>query len=158
MNFIRQWTIAALALVALLATAPLLLGQADQGTITGVVQDASGAVIGSASVTLTSVDTGQVLKATTDSAGVYVFSPVKIGNYSVTVSSPGFETTTQTNLHLSLQQRLNVVVTLKPGAISETVTVTWEAPLMQTQESSVGQVMDTQTIDSVPLNGRNWVF
>ncbi len=158
MNFIRQWTIAALALVVLLATAPLLLGQADQGTITGVVQDASGAVIGGASVTLTSVDTGQVLKATTDSAGVYVFSPVKIGNYSVTASSPGFETTTQTNLHLSLQQRLNVVVTLKPGAISETVTVTWEAPLMQTQESSVGQVMDTQTIDSVPLNGRNWVF
>jgi outer membrane receptor protein involved in Fe transport len=133
------------------------MGQADQGTITGVVQDPSGAVIGGASVTLTSVDTGQVLKTKADNGGVYVFSPVKIGSYDVAASSQGFQTT-QTNVHLSLQQRLNVAITLKPGATSETVTVTDEAPLMQTQESSVGQVMSTETINSVPLSGRNWVF
>jgi Carboxypeptidase regulatory-like domain len=133
-------------------------GQADQGTITGVVQDPSGAVVGNADVTLLNVDEGQVLHAKSDGAGVYVFSPVKIGNYKIAVSSPGFGTTTQTNLHVSIQQRLNVPVTLKPGATSETVTVTTEAPLMQTQESSIGQTMDTATIDSVPLNGRNWVF
>jgi len=147
-----------LALLFAMITTGLAFGQADQGTITGVVQDPSGAVVGSANVTLTNVDTGLVVKTKADGAGVYVFSPVKIGSYSVTASATGFETTTETNLHLDLQQRLNVVVTLKPGAATETVTVTSDAPLMQTQESSVGQVVDTETINDVPLNGRNWVF
>ena len=158
MMFKRPWSIVLLFVVMILAAAPLVFGQADQGTITGVVQDPTGAVIGNASVTLTSLDTGQILKAKADGGGVYVFSPIKIGNYSVTGSAQGFETTTQTNLRVSIQQRLNVVLTLKPGATSETVTVTTESPLMQTQESSVGQVMDTDTINSVPLNGRNWVY
>ena len=153
-----KWLSVLLVLLALAAPAHVLFAQTDQGTITGVVQDPSGAVIGRANVTLTNVDTGLVLKVTADGAGVYVFSPIKIGNYSVTAGAPGFETTTQTNLHVSIQQRLNVVMTLKPGATTETVTVTTEAPLMQTQESSVGQVMDTETINNVPLNGRNWVF
>ncbi len=157
MKFTRKWMRVALAM-SVLAVARFALAQMDQGTITGVVQDQSGAVIGGASVTLTNVDEGLVLKARTDSQGIYVFSPIKIGNYSVSVSASGFETTTQTNLHLSLQQRLNVVISLKPGAATETVTVTTEEPLMQTQESSVGQTVDTQTINSVPLNGRNWVF
>ncbi|MFP5237813.1 MAG: carboxypeptidase regulatory-like domain-containing protein [Acidobacteriota bacterium] len=158
MKLKRQWTLVCLALALLLAPVPLLLGQADQGTITGVVQDPSGAVIPNANVTLTNTDLGQVLKARSDGSGIYVFSPIKIGNYKVSASAPNFSTTTETNLHLNLQQRLNVVITLKPGAASETVTVTSEAPLMQTQESSVGQTMDTQTINSVPLNGRNWVY
>ncbi|MGA9670761.1 MAG: TonB-dependent receptor [Terracidiphilus sp.] len=154
----RHWILTVLAFGILFAPAAFLLGQADQGAITGVVQDPSGAVIGNANVTLTNVDEGQVLKTKTDGAGVYGFSPVKIGNYSVTASAQGFGTTTQTNLHLNLQQKLNVVIALKPGTATETVTVTTEAPLMQTQESSVGQTIDAQTIDSVPLNGRNWVF
>jgi len=158
MRFRSQWLLAVLALVMVFASARTLLGQTDQGTITGVVQDPSGAVIGNASVTLTNVDEGQILKSKTDGAGVYVFSPIKIGNYKVSATATGFETTTQTNLKLSIQQRLNVVLQLKPGATTETVTVTTEAPLMQTQESSVGQTMDTETINSVPLNGRNWVY
>ena len=157
MKVIRNWMTIALGLL-LLVPARFALAQLDQGTITGVVQDESGAVIGGASVTLTNVDEGLVLKAKTDGAGIYVFSPIKIGDYRVSASAPGFQTTTQTNLHLSLQQRLNVVISLKPGSATETVTVTTEEPLMQTQESSVGQTVDTQTINSIPLNGRNWVF
>jgi hypothetical protein len=139
-------------------TTGLAFGQVDQGTITGVVQDTSGAVVGNASVTLTNVDEGIVLKSKTDGAGIFIFSPVKIGNYSITATASGFETTTQTNLHLNLQERLNVAVQLKPGAATETVTVTDESPIMQSQEGSVGQTVDTKTIDEVPLNGRNWVF
>lgn len=157
MKFARKWMTLALAIL-LLAPARFALAQLDQGTITGVVQDESGAVIGGAIVTLTNVDEGLVLKAKTDGAGIYVFSPIKIGDYNVSASAPGFEKTTQTNLHLSMQQRLNVVVTLKPGSATETVTVTTEEPLMQTQESSIGQTVDTRTINSIPLNGRNWVF
>jgi hypothetical protein len=147
-----------LALALLLACSSLAFGQADQGTITGVIQDPTGALIGSAAVTLRNVDTGQTLNGTSDSSGVFVFSPVKIGNYSITAALTGFDTVTQTGLHLSLQQRLNIPITLKPGAANETVTVTTAAPLMQTQDSSVGQVLDTKAIDSVPLNGRNWVY
>jgi hypothetical protein len=147
-----------LAISTLLGLSNNLYAQIDQGTITGVVQDSSGAVVGNATVTLTDTDTGLVLKGRADGAGIYVFSPIKIGNYSVSAGAPGFETTTQTNLHVDMQQRLNVIISLKAGATTETVTVTSEAPLMQSQESSVGQVMSTSEIDNVPLNGRNWVF
>lgn len=157
MKFTHKWMTIALTTL-LLIPARYALAQLDQGTITGIVQDQSGAVVGGASVTLTNVDEGLVLKSKADGAGIFVFSPVKIGSYSVSARAGGFETTTQTNLHLSLQQRLNVVIILKPGAATETVTVTTEEPLMQTQESSVGQTMDTQAINSVPLNGRNWVY
>jgi hypothetical protein len=158
MIFPRRLTHTILVLAVLFGSARLVSGQADQGTITGVVQDATGAVIAKASVTLTNVDEGLVLKTQSDGAGIFVFSPVKIGHYSITASASGFSNTTQTNLHLDLQQRLNVVLQMKPGAATETVTITDEAPLMQTQESSVGQVVDTKTIDSVPLASRNWVF
>src|SRR5579862_4712257 len=104
MKFLHRWSIALIAVLAVLMAAPRLLGQVDQGTITGVVQDPTGAVVGNANVTLTSLDTGQVLKVKADGGGVYVFSPVKIGNYQVTVSAPGFETTAQTNLRVSIQQ------------------------------------------------------
>jgi hypothetical protein len=154
----RQCIAAVVGIFVFLASAHVLVAQLDQGTITGVVQDQSGAVIANATVTLTNPDLGQVLNAVSDGAGVYVFSPVKIGNYQVSASAPGFETTTQTNLHLNIQQRLNVVLTLRPGAANETVTVTAEVPLMQTQDSSVGQTMNTEAINSVPLNGRNWVY
>lgn len=154
----RKWILAVLALLAFVAPARFMLGQADQGTITGIVQDTSGAVIADASVTLTNTDLGQVFKTKTDNTGVYVFSPIKIGNYEVSASATNFKSTTQTNLHLNIQQRLNVVITLTPGAASETVVVTSELPLMQTQESSVGQTMSTEQINNVPLAGRNWVY
>ncbi len=158
MTFRRTMLLALLVPMLLVASARSAFGQLDQGTITGVVQDPSGASIPGASVTLTNVDLGQVLRSTTDGSGLYVFSPVKIGAYTVTATAPGFQTTTQSNLRLSIQQRLSVNVTLKPGAATETVTVTTEVPLMQTLESSVGQTVDTQTINSVPLASRNWVY
>ena len=158
MNFRRRLLFTLLVPVLFLMPARVMFGQLDQGTITGVVEDPSGAAIPNAAVTLTNVDLGQVLKTSADGAGVYVFSPVKIGSYTVSATAPSFQTTTQTNLHLSIQQRLNVVVILKPGATTETVTVTTEVPLMQTQESSVGQTVDTQTINSIPLASRNWIY
>lgn len=156
--FKRQWLMAVLAIMVLLAPARTMFGQLDQGTITGVIQDPSGAVVGNASVTLTNLDEGQVMQSKSDGSGVYVFSPIKIGNYKITATAPGFETTTQENLHLNIQQRLNVVIKLKPGAVTETITVSEEPPLMQTQDSSVGQTMTAEQINEVPLSGRNWVY
>lgn len=129
----------------LLLVSVALHAQVDQGAITGVVQDSSGAAITNAHVTLADTDTGLILQRDTNASGVYVFAPVKIGNYQLSATAPGFQTTTQPNLYLDIQQHLNVDLKLQPGAVSETVTVPGEAPLLQTQESSVGQVISTDT-------------
>ena len=132
--------------------------QADQGAIIGVVQDPTGAVVANAQVTLTNVDTGFTLQAQTNNDGNYVFSPIKIGKYKVAVAAAGFSTTTQENIQLHVQDRIAVNIQLKTGAASTEVTVTDAPPLLQTQEGSTGQVIETKTINDTPLNGRNWVF
>jgi hypothetical protein len=147
-----------LCLLALLLTAAVAAAQMDQGTITGTIQDNTGAAIPHAQVTLTDIDTGLVLSTTSDGSGVYVFSPVKIGQYTISASASGFRTTTQEHVQLQLGERLNVPLALQPGVVSQTVTITSAPPLLQTQSASVGQVLSTQTINTTALNGRNWVY
>src|SRR5277367_1894071 len=134
------------------------LAQTDQGSITGIVHDSSGAVIPDAQVTVTNVDTGLALEAKSNRSGVFVFSPLKIGNYTLSASSQGFETVTRENLYLDIQQRLSVNLTLPLGSVSETVKITDAAPLLQTEDAAVGQVISTKAINDTPLNGRNWVY
>lgn len=157
-NRFDRTALAIILIIGVLATPGLLLGQADQGSITGIVQDNSGAVIPRASVALTSIDTGLVLKTKADTNGIYTFSPIKIGNYSISAEAPGFAVTRQENIHLNAQERLNVVLTLKPGSVSQSVTVSAAPPLLQTESGSVGQTMSTRTINNMPLNGRNAVY
>lgn len=148
-------------LLLLLATVFIPLAasaQMDQGAITGIVTDSTGAVIAGANVALAAADTGLKLQTKSNQSGNYTFSPLKIGNYSVTVSVNGFQTLTRGNLHVNAQQRLEVDLKLTPGEVSDTVTVSTEAPLLQTETSGVGQTVDTQTINNTPLNGRNWVY
>jgi hypothetical protein len=102
--------------------------QVDQGAITGVVQDPTGAVIPNAHVTLSNTDTGLRIEGQSNANGVYVFSPVKIGNYTLAASAPGFQTTLQQHLHLDLQQRLNIALTLQFGSVTESVTVSGGLP------------------------------
>ena len=142
----------------LLLTSPYSSAQTDQGAITGVVQDSTGAVIPNADVMATNVDTSLALQTKTNSSGVFVFSPLKIGNYTVSASSAGFQTVSHENLHLDIQQRLNVNFTLQTGGATETVKVDSEAPVLQTQDAAVGQVISTKEINDTPLNGRNWVY
>jgi hypothetical protein len=134
------------------------LGQVDQGAITGVIQDSSGAAIPEAQVTLTNTDTNFVSKTESDGSGIYIFSPVKIGNYTITASAPGFKMTSQEHVRLDVGQRQNVVIALAPGDTSETITVSTAPPLLETQSGSVSQVLSTNTINTTALNGRNWVY
>jgi hypothetical protein len=136
----------------------MALAQVDQGAINGVVKDSSGAVIPGALVTLTNTDMNFVLQGKTDARGEYTFSPIKIGHYTVSASAPKFETTTQENVTVNIQDRLNIPLTLKLGSVLETVTVTTAPPMLQSESASVGQVMDTDTINNTPLNGRNWIY
>jgi len=145
-----------LALLAIAST--LAISQADQGTINGAVSDQTGAVVIGATVTLTNWSTDLKLIAQTDKNGVYIFTPLKIGDYRISVSAPGFATAAQENIHLDVQQRLALNFALKTGATSETVVITDAPPLMQTEEASIGQVIPTEVIEETPLNGRNWVY
>ncbi len=132
--------------------------QVDEGSISGLAQDPTGAVVPGAQVTLTNTDQGITLTTTTNTAGEYTFSPIRIGHYSVSVSAAGFSTTNQANLTVSLDQHLQVNIQLKPGATSETVQVDSTPPQLQTEEGSVGQVVTGQSVNNLPLNGRNFTF
>jgi hypothetical protein len=87
----------------LLTLGPGLLAQVDQGAITGVITDPSGAVVPNAHVTLRNTDVGLTLETITGSSGQYTFSPVRIGHYSVTASAQGFSSTAQENLQVNVQ-------------------------------------------------------
>ncbi len=150
--------IALLSLCFLLTPSQRVFGQVDEGAINGTIQDSTGAIITNAKVTLLNTDVGLSLETNTTSGGVYSFSPVRIGHYTITAEAAGFEKTTQEHLTVAVGQVLQVNVTLKPGAASETVEVTTAPPQLQTDQGSVGQVVNEQTINSLPLNGRNFTF
>ncbi len=154
----RVGVVVSTAMCMLLLALPRASAQVDQGSITGTVQDPTGAVIPNAKVTLLNTDQGISLQTQSTASGVYIFSPVRVGHYSVTVVAPGFSTTTQQNLSVDVGQELQANIKLQAGATNETVTVSTEPPQLQTDESSVGQVINAHTIESLPLNGRNFTF
>jgi hypothetical protein len=158
MRWFRRSGLALMGLCLLLVQTQRVFAQVDEGSITGTVQDTSGAVVPNAQVTLLNVDQGFSLETHASNAGVYSFSPVRIGHYTVTVTAAGFSTTSQQNLTVAVGQELQVNVQLKAGASSTTVTVTTAPPELQTQEASVGQVITGETVNSLPLNGRNFTF
>jgi hypothetical protein len=158
MWFRRIACIAVACLLFLLVHAPRLSAQVDEGAINGVVQDTSGAAVPNARVTLLNTDQGLTLESTTGPAGEYIFSPVRIGHYTVTVTAPGFSTTTQQNITVTVGQHVLANVKLSLGSASQTIQVTSAPPQLQTDEASVGQVINQHAVNSLPLNGRNFTF
>jgi hypothetical protein len=154
----RYYSLLLICMTSLMFTNQAARAQVDQGAITGIVQDSTGAIVAAAKVSVKNIDTGLILEGISNGSGVYVFSPLKIGNYTVSATARGFQTTLQENIHLDAQQRLNLVISLKPGEVSETVTVTEAPPLLETQTSGVAQVISSETINNTPLNGRNFVY
>ena len=136
-------------LCLLLLQSPRLFAQVDEGTITGVIQDPTGAVVPNAKVTLLSTDTGLTLEKSASGGGEYTFAPVKIGHYSVTASAPGFATTTQQNLQVNVNNILQVNIQLKPGSATQTVEVTATAPQLQTQDASGTNLLSTLAAEAV---------
>ncbi|MGA8103468.1 MAG: carboxypeptidase-like regulatory domain-containing protein, partial [Candidatus Acidiferrales bacterium] len=132
--------------------------QVDAGSITGTVKDTSGAVVPGAVVTLTNDDTGLVQTTTTGSAGEYIFTPIKIGHYSLAAEFKNFRRVQLLHVTVEVQQHVLADLVLTPGAATETVTVTEEPPTLQTQDASVGQVVGARSINELPLNGRNFTF
>src|ERR1700742_5059915 len=150
-------SILALLLVALALPAGAF-GQVDQGSINGTVKDSSGGSIAGAQVTLTNQDTGVTQVINTNESGEYIFAPIKIGTYSLTAEFKGFQKVQQKNVSVDVQQKVLVDITLPAGAASETVIVNDAPPALQTQDASVGQVIEEREVKSLPLNGRNFTF
>ena len=149
---------ACVMIFAALLGASSALAQVDTGSIFGIVKDTSGAVIPGARITLTNDDTGLVVAKTSGSDGEFVFSPLKIGHYSLAAELKGFERVEHTHVSVDVQQRVVVDFELPPGQMTQTVTVSGEPPALQTQDASVGQVIGARSVNDLPLNGRNFTF
>ncbi|MBA3442870.1 MAG: carboxypeptidase regulatory-like domain-containing protein [Pyrinomonadaceae bacterium] len=130
--------------------------QVDTGTILGTVRDANGAAVPQAKVTLVNTETSVSYSAETDENGRYTFTAIKTGTYQVTVEAAGFKKAIRSGIQLNIQQQPEINFALEIGDINQSVEVTAEAPLLQTQESSVGQAIGQNTINNLPLNGRDW--
>jgi len=157
---VLAWILRSILAVAVLTAFSVrsLQAQVDTGSITGTVTDPSGAVVGGAKVTLTNEGTGTSLTTTTSADGVYDFSPVRIGSYKLDASASGFKKEVQTHVVVDVSARVQTNFKLQPGAITETIEVTSEAPVLQSQDASVGQVVDQRNVNNLPLNGRNFTF
>lgn len=154
--FFRFWVIGFIG-CALLAGSSVI-AQVDTGTIEGTILDSSGAVIPNAKVSLTNQATNLTATTKSNASGAYTFTPIRIGEYSVAAEAPGFAKTVRTNLTVNVQQQLTVNLTLKPGAVTQTVEVTGAPSALQTQNASVGQVVTSRSVNNLPLNGRNFTF
>lgn len=140
----------------LLVLAMPLWAQKDTGSITGIVKDSSGAVVSGAKVTVTDVDRGTDTVTRSNEQGEYVAGPLKVGRYQIVVEKQGFKKSTAGPVQIDVQARPELDFTLQVGSISETMTVTTEGPQLETDTSSLGQVQDSHTIETLPLNGRNY--
>jgi hypothetical protein len=131
-------------------------GQTTNATLSGVVQDQQNAVIANATVVATQIDTGQTHTTKSGGDGHYIIPNLPIGNYRISATSAGFKALVIPSITLQVNQLAEVNLTLPVGANSEEVTVTEEAPLVSTDDSSVGQVVQQASIESTPLNGRDF--
>jgi Carboxypeptidase regulatory-like domain len=126
------------------------------GSISGIVTDASGSVMPNVSVTATDTDTGVQSVVQTTGSGFYNFPNLPIGNYDVMVHQPGFKTYTKTGIHIDANSAIRLDVKLDIGAVSETVTVTTDKVQVETQSTQMGEVINSQKMTAVPLNGRDF--
>ncbi len=144
------------AIVSLLAIAfsGSVLAQYTTSTLGVTIVDESGAVVPDATITVRSLDTGLQRTSTSGTNGTFIFNALPVGKYAVTVEKGGFSKFTQTGITLTVNQAVNIPVTLKVGGTSEVVTVDAEAPLLDTESGTVGQLTSNKSILDLPLNGR----
>jgi hypothetical protein len=141
-----------LVLFVLLSLAVPGWGQADRATLTGTVTDSSGAVIPGVSVVATHLDTKVVTSATTNEVGIYRILNLPVGQYSVSFTKSGFQTFDRTGITLTVSQVAEIDVTMKVGAVAQTVEVNAQAPVLQSQTNDTGGTMTLQSYRALPLS------
>src|SRR5574340_33814 len=138
-----------------LAFAALACAQEFRATVTGHVTDQSGAAVPNIAIQVKNVDTNEVATTASDSQGNYVVPFLRPGNYSITVEAAGFKRFTRDGMRLQVGQSATIPIALEVGAVTESVTVTAETPLLETAKADRGQVVDSQRVSEFPLNARN---
>jgi len=131
-----------------------LLAQGITGTISGTVTDPTGAAVPGAKVTIKQTSTNAVHTVTTSENGSFTATQLPPDDYTVEVEHEGFQHFRQAGVHLTIDQTVSLTPVLPLGAITETVEVSGATPVIQTSESSVGSVVESQAIQNTPLNGR----
>jgi hypothetical protein len=148
----------ALCVLAVILAAPLYVnGQQVTAAIQGQVIDPSGAPVVSAAVTAKDVDRGTVFTSSTNSEGIYSLPRIPVGRYEIRAEAKGFQTAVQTAVTLELNQTAKVDFSMKIGQVSETVEVSSAAPLLQTETTMLGTVINSKTNEALPLATRNYV-
>jgi Carboxypeptidase regulatory-like domain len=145
------------AMVVLWLCANAAWGQEVTASITGTITDASGAPLAGATVTAKDMDRGTVWPATTNADGIYNILRIPVASYSLRVEAKGFQTTLFPPFTLVLNQTARIDVQMKVGSVTETVQVSGEAPLLQTESTEVSSLVDAHTITTLPLAARNYV-
>jgi hypothetical protein len=133
------------------------LSQTYKGSIGGTVTDSSGAVVPGATVVVTDMARGTSRTLTTNEAGAYIAPELLPSNYAIQVSAKGFATVKRSNIELQVAQDLTVNFSVKPGAATKTVVVSGGAPLLNVTSATLGGTLSNTTINSLPLNGRNFL-
>lgn len=154
-DFLRAAARSLAAFVLILLAASAALGQAGSGGISGLVADPSGALIPGASVTAQNSATGVSQSTVSTAAGLYSFPALPPGVYKVTATAKGFETLVQSHVTVTVDQTTSANLTLKVGNVTEVVTVNAASDILDTTNSTVGQLIDSATIDRVPLLNRD---
>ncbi|HMD35539.1 MAG TPA: TonB-dependent receptor [Vicinamibacterales bacterium] len=143
------------ALVCLLSCATAF-AQQTTGSVTGRVTDPQGAAVPGATVTAKSAATGFMRAEVSDAEGLYRLNALPVGLYDVTAELSGFTTISRKAIDVNVGQIQTIDFAMKVASVAETVNVTGSAPLIETSASSVGGIVDPKTIESMPLNGRQF--
>lgn len=142
---------------ALFATVTITSAQTATGQITGTVRDSSGAVLPNAKVTVTNQGTRVTRDTVSTGSGDYTFTLLPVGTYTVSAEQKGFSKAEQSDIRLNVDQVQRVDLTLSVGATTETVTVQAPAVAVETETSSIGQVVNERQVTQLPLNGRSFL-
>lgn len=146
------------ALAHLLCLVSGVKGQTSSGSIEGTVQDPSGAMVAGAKVRLVGSETGELVREiTTGVEGTFAAPLLRPMTYTVEATAPGFKKLVRSGIALRVDDVLHLRLTLEVGAASDSVTVTASADLLEQTTNTVGQVIDSQTMQQLPLNGRNYL-
>ena len=142
-------------LLTLLLTAAAAFGQSTAGEIAGTVTDPTGAAVPGVQITFLNENTGEVKIVETGATGDYLATQMQVGTYMASVQSEGFRTVERPGIALSALQSLRVDFVLELGQLTETVTITSQAPQVDTRSTQIGMTVDDRRIKDLPLNGRN---
>jgi outer membrane receptor protein involved in Fe transport len=145
-----------LAVAILVALTVPAYGQLSSGSILGTITDATGAVIPGVSVKVTNSAIGLTREVISNESGNYRVDQLPIGSYNIEVQLAGFKTEVRANVKVDIDQRARLDFVLQPGSVTDVIEVSAEAPLVQSEDSSIGQVVEERKIIALPLNGRDF--